>query len=159
MGAATGKMIADEPNLTNAHDLMKTGLRNVRVLVADDDAVIRDALSELIEGRSGLVLVGAVADAPSAIALAASSRPDVAVLDYKMPGGGAYAAREIIRLSPGTAVLCLSAYGDPGTESKMRNAGASGFLIKGASTNDDIVASILAAARSGGDRHARPRGD
>lgn len=147
--------MADEPNLANAHELMKTGLGNVRVLVADDDAVIRVALSELIEGRRGLVLVGTAVDAQSAIALAVSSRPDVAVLDYKMPGGGVYAAREIIRLSPGTAVLCLSAYGDPGTESKMRSAGASGFLIKGASTNDDIVASILAAARYGEDRRDR----
>ena len=130
---------------------MKAGPRNVRVLVADDDAMIRAALSELIGGRRGLVLVGTAVDAQSAIALAASSRPDVAVLDYKMPGGGVYAAREIIRLSPGTAVLCLSAFGDPGTESKMRGAGATGFLIKGASSNEDIVASILAAARHGQD--------
>ena len=144
-------MMADESNLADAQEEMTTGLGNVRVLVADDDAVIRAALSELIDGRHGLVLVGTAVDAQSAIALAASSHPDVAVLDYKMPGGGVYAAREIIRLSPGTAVLCLSAYGDPGTESKMRRAGANGFLIKGASTNEDIVASILAAARHGQD--------
>lgn len=130
---------------------MKASLREVRILVADDDAVIRVALSQLIERRWGMTLVGTAVDAQTAIALAVSSRPDVAVLDYKMPGGGVYAAREIIRLSPGTAVLCLSAYGDPGTESKMRSAGASGFLVKGASSNDDIVASILAAARSGED--------
>ena len=148
-------MMANEPNLANAREPMKTGPLNVRVLVADDDAVIRVALSELIEGRRGLVLVGTALDAQSAIALAVSSRPDVAVLDYKMPGGGVYAAREIIRLSSGTAVLCLSAYGDPGTESKMRSAGASGFLIKGASTNDDIVASIFAAAANGEERSDR----
>jgi DNA-binding NarL/FixJ family response regulator len=135
---------------------MEASLRSVRVLIADDDALIRVALSELIEGRYELDLVGTAADAQSAIAMAVSSRPDVAVLDYKMPGGGVYAAREIIRLSPGTAVLCLSAFGDPGTESKMRSAGATGFLIKGASTNDDIVASILAAARSGQDRGGPP---
>src|SRR3989442_15978503 len=98
-------MMADKPNLANAHELMETGLRNVRVLVADDDAVIRVALSELIEGRRGLVLVGTAVDAQSAIALAVSSRPDVAVRAYKTPGGGGYAARGIIRLSPGTAVL------------------------------------------------------
>lgn len=137
--------------MADSNELMKAGLRKVRVLVADDDAVIRVALSELIEGRRGLVLVGAAVDAQSAIALAASCHPDVALLDYKMPGGGVHAAREIVRLSPGTAVLCLSAYGDPGTESKMRSAGATGFLIKGASTNEDIVASILAAARHGED--------
>jgi len=91
--------------------------------------------------------VGTVGDAESAIALAISSRPDVAVLDYRIPGGGVRAAREITRLCPGTAVLCLSAYGDPGTASKMLGAGAREFLIKGVSSNEDIVASILAAAR------------
>jgi DNA-binding NarL/FixJ family response regulator len=126
---------------------MKTRLRDVRVLVADDDALIRSALSDLIKGRPGLVLVGTVGDAESAIALAISSRPDVAVLDYRIPGGGVRAAREITRLCPGTAVLCLSAYGDPGTASKMLGAGAREFLIKGVSSNEDIVASILAAAR------------
>ncbi|MGH7761492.1 MAG: response regulator [Candidatus Dormibacteraceae bacterium] len=147
--------MADGPNFDQRQpELMKAGHGNVRVLVADDDAVIRVALSELIEGRLGLILVGTAVDAESAIALAVSSRPDVAVLDYKMPGGGVYAAREISRLSPGTAVLGLSAFGDPGTESRMRSAGATGFLIKGASTNDEIVASILAASRSGEDlRH------
>ena len=126
---------------------MKTRLRDVRVLVADDDALIRSALSDLIEGRPGLALVGTVGDAESAIAMAISSRPDVAVLDYRIPGGGVHAAREITRLCPGTAVLCLSAYGDPGTASKMLGAGAREFLVKGLSTNEDIVASILAAAR------------
>jgi DNA-binding NarL/FixJ family response regulator len=126
---------------------MNTRLRDVRVLVADDDALIRSALSELIEGRPGLALVGTAVDAESAIALAISSRPDVAVLDYRIPGGGVHAAREITRLCPGTAVLCLSAYGDPGTASKMLGAGAREFLVKGVSTNEDIVASILAAAR------------
>ncbi|HZK74071.1 MAG TPA: response regulator transcription factor [Clostridia bacterium] len=126
---------------------MKTRLRDVRVLVADDDALIRSALSDLIEGRPGLALVGTAGDAESAIALAISSRPDVAVLDYRIPGGGVHAAREITRLCPGTAVLCLSAYGDPGTASKMLGAGAREFLVKGVSTNEDIVASILVAAR------------
>ena len=65
-------MIADEPNLANTHELMKTSLRSVRVLVADDDAVIRVALSELIEGRPELVLVGTAVDAHSAIALASA---------------------------------------------------------------------------------------
>ena len=126
---------------------MKTRRRDVRVLVADDDALIRSALSDLVEGRPGLALVGTVGDAESAIALAISSRPDVAVLDYRIPGGGVHAAREITRLCPGTAVLCLSAYSDPGTASKMLGAGAREFLVKGVSTNEDIVASILAAAR------------
>jgi len=65
---------------------MNTRLRDVRVLVADDDALIRSALSELIEGRPGLALVGTAVDAESAIALAISSRPDVA--HARLPDSG-----------------------------------------------------------------------
>ena len=126
-------------------------MRTTRVLVADDDAVIRDALTEVIRSRREMELVGAVVDAESAIALAVSSHPDVAVLDYRMPGGGVYAAREIIRLSPETAIVCLSAYGDPSTASQMRQAGASFFLVKGVSSVEDIVASIRAAANIEGE--------
>jgi DNA-binding NarL/FixJ family response regulator len=123
-------------------------MRTVRVLVADDDALIRDTLTKLIQSRSDMELVGVVVDAESAIALAVSSRPDVAVLDYRMPGGGVYAAREIIRLSPETGIVCLSAYGDPSTASQMHEAGASAFLVKGVSSVEDIVASIRAAANT-----------
>ena len=136
---------------------VKREMRSVRVLVADDDALMRDALTELINSRSEMELVGTAVDAETAIAMTVSSRPDVAVLDYRMPGGGVHAAREIIRLSPETAVLCLSAYGDPGTANQMRNAGAIGFLVKGISTNADIVASIRTAAGIGdGDDHRLP---
>ncbi len=124
-------------------------MRAVRVLVADDDALIRGALSELVRSRSEMELVGAAVDAESAIAMAVSAHPDVAVIDYRMRGGGVHAAREIIRLSPQTAVLCLSAYGDPGTASQMRSAGAIELLVKGISTNAEIVASIRAAAGMG----------
>ncbi len=128
-------------------DLMKIRMQPIRVLVADDDALIRGALTELIQSRPELELIGAADDAESAIGLAASSHPDVAVLDYVMPGGGAHAAREIIRLSPETAVLCLSAYPDPRMFSQMRSAGAQEFIVKGTSTIEEIVASITAAAR------------
>jgi DNA-binding NarL/FixJ family response regulator len=124
-------------------------MQSVRVLVADDDAFMRASLAELINSHPELELVGAAHDAEEAIEIAAGSRPDVAMLDYRMPGGGVYAAREIRRLSPGTAVLGLSAYGDPGTEGQMLGAGAREFLVKGECTIDELVASILAAAGEG----------
>ena len=122
------------------------GVRAVRVLVADDDTLIRESLAELINSRAELELVGAARDADAAIRLAVDSRPDVAVLDYRMPGGGVHAAQEIRRLSPSTAVVGLSAYGDPGTAARMLGAGARELLVKGECTIEELVTSILAAA-------------
>lgn len=125
---------------------MEMRTRDIRVLVADDDAFMRASLIELINSHVELELVGAARNADEAIKVAARWRPDVAVLDYRMPGGGVYATREIRRLSPATAVLGLSAYGDPGTEGQMRSAGARDFLVKGECTIEELVASILVAA-------------
>ncbi len=130
----------------------------VRVLIADDDSVVRAALTELMESRTDLMLVGAAVDARQAISMAAASRPDVALIDYRMPGGGDYATREIMRRSPGTAVLCLSAYDNPATKSKMLKAGARDFLVKGVSTIEEIIASIEAVVTAHEHRNRRSSG-
>ncbi len=124
----------------------KPRTRTLRVLIADDDSVVRTALTELIQSRSDMLLVGAAVDARQAISIAAARHPDVALIDYRMPGGGDYATKEIIRRSPETRVLCLSAYDNPATKSKMLKAGARDFLVKGVSTIEEIIASIEAAA-------------
>lgn len=111
---------------------------------------MRASLTDLIKSRAELELVGAALDAEQAIKMAVDSRPDVALLDYRMPGGGVHATREIRRLSPGTAVLGLSAYGDPGTKGQMLSAGAQEFLVKGECTIEELVSSIVLAADSGG---------
>jgi EAL domain-containing protein (putative c-di-GMP-specific phosphodiesterase class I)/ActR/RegA family two-component response regulator len=118
----------------------------IRVLIADDQADVREALAAVIRSDSGLQLVGAASDAPEAIALAADERPDVAVIDVKMPGGGgARAAREIRRLAPKTQILAFSAYSDRKTVFELLQAGATGYLVKG--TNPaDLLAGIHKAA-------------
>lgn len=130
----------------------------VRVLIADDDSVVRTALTELIQSRSNLLLVGAAVDARQAISMAAASHPDVALIDYRMPGGGDYATREIVRRLPETVVLCLSAYDNPATKSKMLEAGAMDFLVKGVSTIEEIIASIEAAVTAHEHRNRRTSG-
>lgn len=114
----------------------------ITVLIADDEPSLRDALTELFAHEDRVVLVGAAGDADEAISLARTRRPDVAILDVSMPaGGGPRAAREIIRLSPATRVIALSAFEDKPTVLEMLRAGAVGYLVKGAAA-DQIIGSI-----------------
>jgi len=114
----------------------------VRVLVADDEPALRDALSELLAQEPSLTLVGTAADADEAASMAAREQPDVALIDVSMPaGGGPRAAREIARSSPHTRVIALSAFEDRTTVMEMLRAGAVGYLVKGAA-GEDIVGSI-----------------
>jgi len=104
----------------------------IRVLIAEDDTAVRSALAELVEMTQGLQLAGAVGDAKAAADAAASLRPDVAVVDVRMPdGGGARAAREIGARAPFTRVICFSAYADRSTVLEMLRAGATSYVVKG----------------------------
>ena len=115
----------------------------IRVLIADDHAVLLDALSLLITREEGLELAAAAADATQAIALAEREQPDVALLDLEMPGGGGVAAaRGIAACSPRTRMMMLSAYGPA---SDPLEAGVVGHLCKGGS-NDEIVDAVKRAA-------------
>lgn len=120
---------------------------NIRVLIADDEEDVRAALADLIDSDDEMNLVGAVCDADEAIELAIASRPDVALIDVKMPGGGGpRAAREIGASCPQTRVLAMSAYDDRTTVLEMLRAGAVGYLVKG-TTADEILSSIGRAVR------------
>jgi EAL domain-containing protein (putative c-di-GMP-specific phosphodiesterase class I)/DNA-binding NarL/FixJ family response regulator len=103
-----------------------------RVLIADDEETIRDALSDLIRTDPGLEVVGVAEDARQAADLAESTQPDVALVDVRMPGGGVSAVRAMGIRSPHTRVVALSASGSPDTVLDMLRAGAVGYLVKGA---------------------------
>ena len=121
--------------------------RAVTVVIAEDDAAMRMALCALIGDEPTLDLVGAGGDADDAVRLAAEHRPQVCVVDVTMPGGGgARAARGVLRCSPGTTVLALSGRDDRAAVVEMLRAGASGYLVKG---NDgrELVDAIHTAAR------------
>ncbi len=107
---------------------------NVSVLVADDDADTRVLIEKYVTGEPGLSLVGAAADAQQAIDLAAERKPDAAIIDVAMPaGGGLRAIREIRELSPDTSLIALPGYDDRTTVIEMLEAGATAYLVKGAS--------------------------
>lgn len=112
-------------------------LNRIRVLIADDDAELRDALAALIAAQDSMEVVGVGTDAAQAIELAAALAPDVAVLDVRMPeGGGPRAARGIREASPSTRIVALSAYEDRGTVLEMLRAGAVGYVVKGTGSRD-----------------------
>ncbi len=114
----------------------------IRILIADDEPALRDAIADLLSHEDRLILVGEAGDADQAIELAVSRRPDVALVDVSMPaGGGPRAAREIIRVSPETRVIALSAFEDRPTVLEMLRAGAVGYLVKG-TASEDLVLSI-----------------
>jgi EAL domain-containing protein (putative c-di-GMP-specific phosphodiesterase class I)/CheY-like chemotaxis protein len=119
----------------------------IRVLIADDEAAIREALADLIGSEPSLHLVGAACDADDAIRLAGMHHPDVAIVDVKMPGGGGpRAAAEIRSASPQTRVVALSAYEDRGTVLEMIRSGAVGYLVKGTPA-EEILETIRRAVR------------
>jgi EAL domain-containing protein (putative c-di-GMP-specific phosphodiesterase class I)/FixJ family two-component response regulator len=114
----------------------------IRILIADDEPALRGAIADLLAHEDSLVLVGEAGDADQAIELAVARRPDVALVDVSMPaGGGPRAAREIIRVSPSTRVIALSAFEDRPTVLEMLRAGAVGYLVKG-TAGEDLLGSI-----------------
>ncbi|MGZ4400455.1 MAG: EAL domain-containing protein [Gaiellaceae bacterium] len=118
----------------------------VRVLVAEDDFTVREALCALIAGQPGLELVGAAGDGQEAIEMAEAERPDVALVDVRMPqGGGQHAARGINQRSPETKVIALSADESRDTVFEMLEAGVVGYLVKGSSI-ERLLESIQSAA-------------
>jgi EAL domain-containing protein (putative c-di-GMP-specific phosphodiesterase class I)/DNA-binding NarL/FixJ family response regulator len=122
----------------------------IRVLIAEDERVIRDALARMVDDEESLELVAVAADAEEAVALAGRERPDVALIDVNMPGGGGVrATREIRRLSPDTRVVALSAYDDRSTVLQMVRAGVSGYLVKGGPP-EEIVETIHRSVRGYG---------
>ncbi|GAB4006422.1 response regulator [Nocardioides ultimimeridianus] len=103
----------------------------IRLLLADDQALVRGALSALLELESDLVVVAEVGSGDDAVAKAAELRPDVALLDVEMPGlDGISATAEVIKASPGTRVLIVTTFGRPGYLQRALRAGASGFVVK-----------------------------
>jgi DNA-binding NarL/FixJ family response regulator len=118
---------------------------SIRVLIAEDDEGIREVLASVVRSEPTFALVAAVEDADGAIEAAVRERPDVALVDVRMPGGGASATRGIKLRSPATSVLAFSAHDDALTMQAMYDAGADGYVVKGSSVTE-IIASIMHAA-------------
>jgi NarL family two-component system response regulator LiaR len=106
-------------------------MNKIRVIIADDHAVVRDGTRQLLEREGDIEVVGEAGDGEEAIRVATKVRPDVAVIDIAMPRlNGIEATRQIKRLLPATAVLILTAYDDDQYIFALLEAGAAGYLLK-----------------------------
>jgi DNA-binding NarL/FixJ family response regulator len=122
------------------------------VLIAEDDVGVREVLVSVVRSESTFELAGAVENADQAISAARRDLPDVALVDVRMPGGGARATRGIKRASPHTRVIVFSAHDDPPTRRAMFDAGADGYLVKGS-----LVTAIIASIQRAGIASANSR--
>lgn len=121
--------------------------RVIRVLLADDHALVREGTRRLIEAESELEVVAEAASGEEAIEAARKLRPDIAIMDIAMPGiGGIEATKAIKADCPETAILVLSAYDDEPYLVALLEAGAAGFLLKNVN-GQELVEAIRAVAR------------
>lgn len=103
----------------------------IRVLLAEDQHLVRGALAALLELEEDFTVVAGVADGAAAVAAAVEHRPDVVLLDVEMPVlDGIEATAEILAKVPSARVLILTTFGRPGYLRRAMDAGASGFVVK-----------------------------
>ena len=126
----------------------------IRVLIADDHAVVREGLCALVAAQPGLVVVAEVAGGLDAWRQARELRPDVVLLDLSMPdGGGLEAMERIARDCPKVKVLALTMHEERGYLSRMLRAGAAGYALK-RSASAELVTAIRTV--HSGERYVDP---
>lgn len=122
----------------------------IRVLLADDEELIRLALAALLDLEADIEVVAQTADGRAAVTAALAHRPDVAVVDLEMPPpGGIQVAAELTRVLPSCAVVILTGHGRPAHLRQALTAGARGFLPKGAPGGAlaDVIRRVHSGAR------------
>jgi two-component system, NarL family, response regulator DesR len=122
----------------------------IRVLLADDEELIREALAALLDLEGDIEVIAREADGRDAVEAARAHRPDVAVVDLQMPGlDGLEVAGELARILPSCAVVILTGHGRPPHLQQALRAGAKGFLPKGSPGGAlaDVIRRVHAGSR------------
>ncbi|WP_399091642.1 response regulator [Streptomyces sp. BBFR2] len=120
--------------------------RPIRVLLADDEAMIRHGVRLILRHADGIDVVAEAADGHRAVAEAAAHHPDVALVDIRMPGcDGLSAIRPLLALDPAPRVVMLTTFGDEENVLRALRDGASGFLLKDEGPQE-LISAVRAAA-------------
>lgn len=126
----------------------------ITVMIVDDHDLVRAGIRSLLSGVSGIKVIAEAASGEDAIKIAKEKRPQVILMDVKMPGiGGLEATRRILRNDPDAKVIALTVYGVEPFPSKLLQAGAAGYLTKG-SDAEEMVQAILSVQH--GKRYLSP---
>ena len=121
----------------------------IRVLIADDHAILRSGLRLLVNAQADMEVVAEAPDGEQAVQAARETKPDVALLDLTMPRlGGMRALQEIVRTCRETRVLVLTMHDDPAYLRSVLAAGSSGYVLK-RSVDAELLAAIRAVHRGG----------
>jgi DNA-binding NarL/FixJ family response regulator len=119
----------------------------MRVLIADDHGIVRSGLRRLLESEEGIEVVAEAGDGAEACEKAVETKPDLAILDVKMPElSGLEATREIRERAPGVAILILSMHDEERYLFEALKAGASGYVLKRAA-DSDLIDAVRAVER------------
>lgn len=120
----------------------------LRVILCDDNAMLLETLSELVQAQPDMKVVGIARNGEQALELTHRHQPDVVVLDVRFPGGGPAVARDMARCSPASRIVAFSAYDDKGTVGQMMSAGVCEYVLKGVS-NRELLAVLRRVEESG----------
>ncbi len=119
----------------------------LQILIADDHALLRKGLQDLLEAHSGWRVCGGASDGREVVVLAEKLKPDIVVVDLLMPElNGIEATRRIREVSPGSAVLVLAGCYSEQAEEESISAGARGFVLK-SNSEDRVIAAIESLVR------------
>lgn len=140
-------MESTRPKLTAVLPSDSTDTATLSVVVADDHAMMRRGLRQLLEGEQGITLAGEAIDLASTAQAVSEHRPDVLVLDLSLPNGSAMELLGELRAkSPQTRIVIVSMEDAPGFAQRALAAGASGFVLKELA-DEDLAGAIYAAAQ------------
>ena len=141
MTSVTQQTALDDPTHLNADPVLA---KRIRVLIADDHAVLRAGLKLLIGAQSDMEVVGEAADGPETVSRARDRDSDVVLLDLTMPGApGTAVIEQLARLDPRPRILVLTGHDDPAHLRSALQSGASGYLVKTAGA-DELLTAIRA---------------
>jgi len=116
----------------------------IRVLIADDHAIVRAGLRMLIDAQADMTVIGEAQDGTDAVQIARTTSPDVVILDVTMPGrGGLHAISEMLKFNPHTRILLLTMHEEVAYVRTALAAGAAGYVLK-KSVDSDLLSAIRA---------------